>query len=202
MVGCPARTVKYEMLGKDVTERIEKALLEAAKKYFQNYLPDSTFPENEKASLQLTRESKHGDLTSNIAMRLAASARCSPILLGEGIVKALKALLAQTDLNSFIGDIEVAGGFINFRLSDAYFCTLLQSIYRKKSDYGRSDEGKGVRVNLEFVSANPTGPLTIAHGRQAAIGDALSRILAFEGYDVTNEYYLNDFGRQIKLLGD
>ncbi|MEA3489122.1 MAG: arginine--tRNA ligase [Candidatus Omnitrophota bacterium] len=189
------------MLGKDVSKRITKNLLEACKKYFQVNLPDSTFPDNVDAALQLTRDAKHGDLTSNIAMRLASSARVPPAELGEGIIAVFRDMAGKAGLLSLIGKIELKTGYINFWLSDEYFLRLLMNIHDLKDRFGRSDEGRGAAVNLEFVSANPTGPLTIAHGRQAAIGDALSRILRFNGFKVTSEYYLNDVGRQISLLG-
>jgi len=190
------------MLGKDVSKRITKTLLEACRKYFQENLPEASFPEDPEVSLQVIRESKHGDLTSNVAMRLAKDARCSPAVLGEGIVTIFREEAKKTGLFAFIGDVEFKGGFINFWLSDEYYRGLLVGIRARKDRFGRSDEGRRKHVNLEFVSANPTGPLTIAHGRQAAIGDALSRILRFNGYKVTSEYYLNDVGRQIKLLGE
>ncbi|MFC1548416.1 arginine--tRNA ligase [Candidatus Omnitrophota bacterium] len=190
------------MLGKDVSKRIKEALSEACKKYFQENLPDIAFPEDIDLDLQITRDSKHGDLSSNVAMRLASLARISPAQVGEGIISAFRDEAEKTAVSGFIGDIELKGGFINFRLSEEYYRKLLVNIHDQGEDFGRSDGGRGKHVNLEYVSANPTGPLTIAHGRQAAIGDALSRILRFNGYEVTNEYYLNDIGRQIRLLGE
>lgn len=189
------------MLGKDVSKRIDSALLKACRNYFQKNLPDISFPEKIDVSLQVTRDPRHGDLTSNIAMRLASSTSLSPDVLGKGIVAEFKTQLPQTGLSVFLSSIEMKGGFINFHLSDEYYRRVLASIELQKKRFGQSDEGRCERVNLEFVSANPTGPLTIAHGRQAAIGDALSRILRFNGFQVTNEYYLNDVGRQIALLG-
>ena len=190
------------MLGKDLSKTIEEALLKACKKYFRENLPDRTFPENISGILQLARDHKHGDLASNVAMRLSSAAALPPAKLAEGVVAFFNEEAARGGLDSVIGKVEIKGTFINFWLSAGYYRKLLLNIRSLGSGFGRSDEGRGRRVNLEFVSANPTGPLTIAHGRQAAIGDALSRILRFDGYDVTCEYYLNDIGRQIRLLGE
>ena len=151
--------------------------------------------------LQVTRDPKHGDFTSNIAMRLASFARQAPAVVGQGIIDIFKEEILKTGISELIGNIEFASGFINLRLSEEYYKSLLINIHEEKGNFGRSDEGKDRHINLEYVSANPTGPLTIAHGRQAAIGDALSRILRFNGCNVTNEYYLNDIGRQISMLG-
>lgn len=190
------------MLDKDVSKRIEDTLLKTCRKYFQEHLPEKDFPENLEVSLQVTRDTKHGDLTSNVAMCLASITGISPVTLGESIVEAFRDRIKGEGLSASIGSVEVKSGFINLRLSDEYYRNLLAGIHRERDKYGKSDRGRGQHVNLEFVSANPTGPLTIAHGRQAAIGDTLSRILRFAGYRVTNEYYLNDTGRQISLLGE
>ncbi|MFH1847433.1 MAG: arginine--tRNA ligase [Candidatus Omnitrophota bacterium] len=190
------------MLGKDLTKKISTILLKACKSYFKKNLPEVMFPENIDPGLQITRDQAHGDLSSNIAMCLASSARKSPLNLGTGIVSVLEELVAVSELKPLISGIELKGGFINFSLSEIYYHTLLFDAFSQKEKFGRSDDGQGEHINLEFVSANPTGPLTVAHGRQAAIGDALSRILRFSGYTVTNEYYLNDIGRQIRLLGE
>ena len=149
----------------------------------------------------MIRDKQHGDLTSSVAMRLAPIVRRSPETIGRDIIDSFRDVLKNTDISDYIGAIEFKGGFINFWLSEDYYNGVLANIMKQKGSFGSSDEGKGQRINLEYVSANPTGPLTIAHGRQAAVGDALSRILRFSGYDVTGEYYLNDVGRQIYMLG-
>jgi arginyl-tRNA synthetase len=190
------------MHGKDVSKKIEELLIVSSEIYFHQNLPDVIFPKDIGDTLQLTRDPRHGDMTSNIAMRLASAAKRSPKEVGLGILSVLKKRIAETGLSLYVGEVEIAGGFLNFRLSEEYFRKLLVSIHEQGADFGRSDEGNGKRINIEFVSANPTGPLTIAHGRQAAIGDALARILRFDGYDVTCEYYLNDMGRQINMLGE
>jgi len=189
------------MFEKDISRKFSEIFLKSIRKYFQEKLPDTPFPEETDVCLQPTKDKQHGDMTSNVAMRLAKTASLSPAVLSEGIKDSLQKTVSKSGFSSYIGKIEAKSGFINFWFSDEYYETLLINVMKEKGDFGRSDHGRGKRVNLEFVSANPTGPLTIAHGRQAAIGDALSRILKFSGYRVTSEYYLNDFGRQINLLG-
>ena len=189
------------MLGKDVSKKIAQTLLESCRQYFKENLPQVSFPHDLDMSLQITRDPKHGDLSSNAAMRLAKLARRSPADLGKDIIDILQNMIKKSGLSTMVGGVELKGGFINFHLSGEYYRNLLKIIHQQKEHYGKSDEGSGKHINLEFVSANPTGPLTIAHGRQAAIGDALARILRFDGYQVTKEYYLNDFGRQINMLG-
>lgn len=189
------------MQGKDILEKIEELLLASSSEYFKDSPGSSVAPELAKGSLQLTRDVRHGDMTSNIAMRLASSAGKPPREIAKGVLEILERKISEEDLSRYIGTVEVKGAFLNFRLSEEYFRKLLMTIRAEGEDFGRSGEGGGKKVNIEFVSANPTGPLTIAHGRQAAIGDALARILRFDGYDVTSEYYLNDMGRQINMLG-
>lgn len=189
------------MLEKDISEKISEILVIAIRKYFQENLPDTPFPEETDVFLQAAKDKQHGDMTSNIAMQLAKSAGVSPVKLSEGISARLQEEITKDELSSYVGKIEAKSGFINIWFSEKYHKKVLMIIKKEKGDFGRSRHGRGKHINLEFVSANPTGPLTIAHGRQAAIGDALSRILAFNGYRVTNEYYLNDLGRQVDLLG-
>jgi len=191
------------MFEKKISKKISEALLAACKKYFKECLSkDIDFPKNIELSFQVTRDDKFGDLTSNAPMRLARASRSSPAEIGRKIISYFRDQVDRTELSGLVSEINLTGGFINLRFAPEYYYQLLLFISRKKHNFGRSQEGSGRHVNLEFVSANPTGPLTIAHGRQAAIGDALSRILRFNGYSVTNEYYLNDFGRQINLLGE
>ncbi|MFH1394958.1 MAG: arginine--tRNA ligase [Candidatus Omnitrophota bacterium] len=191
------------MLEKNISKKITDALLSACRTYFQEKIPkDIKFPENIEIGFQITRDEKHGDLTTNAAMQFASIVRRAPHEIGKDLIDYFQVQIKKTDLSAIIGTVELAGGFINVRLSNVYYQKILHYIYSQKEHFGKSDTGRGVHINLEFVSANPTGPLTIAHGRQAAIGDALSRILRFNGYLVTNEYYLNDFGRQINMLGE
>ncbi|MDP3804156.1 MAG: arginine--tRNA ligase, partial [Candidatus Omnitrophota bacterium] len=129
-------------------------------------------------------------------------ARLSPLELA-GLIKAkIEEDLAPHHLKYAIGNIEARPpGFINFFLSKGYLCGFLLEIKRRRHDYGRASIGRGIKLQVEFVSANPTGPLTIAHGRQAAIGDSLANIFEHLGYKVTKEYYLNDEGTQMDILG-
>jgi arginyl-tRNA synthetase len=139
----------------------------------------------------------YGDLSSNIALKAAKHLRTNPLELGTEIAGHLNA-----KLQNVFEKIEILPpGFINFHFGWDFLYNKLREILSKDRDYGRCDIGKKEKVLLEFVSANPTGPLSIAHGRQAAIGSSLSRILKFADYDVDKEYYINDEGTQIDLLG-
>ena len=133
----------------------------------------------------------HGDCTSNIAMRMARELEQPPRTLAEALAGAL-------DI-----DATVAGpGFLNLRADRDYFESLVRRILDEGSQFGRSVVGDNQRVLIEFVSANPTGPLTVAHARQAVVGDVLCNCFEFTGHDVCREYYVNDGGRQIRLLGE
>jgi arginyl-tRNA synthetase len=141
-----------------------------------------------------TRDAQHGDFASNIAMRLAKSVGRNPRELALAIIAALPA-------NELIVKAEVAGaGFINFFLVKDLFAKELLRVHREGEHYGRFTPAVRRKVLLEFVSANPTGPMHVGHGRQAAFGDALGRLLAAAGDDVTREYYINDAGRQTEIL--
>ncbi len=146
--------------------------------------------------LEVPREQGHGDLATNVAMSLAKSARCAPRQIAEKIVAAIE------DPEGLIERSEIAGpGFINFALTPAAWRTRLRDIISAGDSYGSCDVGAGERVQVEFVSANPTGPLHIGHGRGAATGDAIARILDAAGYSVEREYYVNDAGGQMRVLG-
>ena len=151
-------------------------------------------PEAASVTVERARDAQHGDFASNVAMRLAKAARRNPRELAQAIVAALPA-------NTLIARTEIAGaGFINFFLSPAAYADELARIRSLGADYGRSELGHGERVLLEFVSANPTGPLHVGHGRQAAYGATLANILDAVGFSVTREYYINDAGRQMDIL--
>jgi arginyl-tRNA synthetase len=162
-----------------------------------NNLPGGLLPEPPAAGsvvVERTRDAQHGDFATNVAMRLAKAARRKPRELAEAIVAALPT-------NSFISKTEVAGaGFINFFLTTDAYARELASVHELGERYGRSDLGRGERVMVEFVSANPTGPLHVGHGRQAAYGATLSNILSAVGFDIAREYYINDAGRQMDIL--
>ena len=157
----------------------------------EGHLPDSITP---KIQIDRTRDKNHGDLASNVALTLAKPAAKNPRQLAELICKALPA-------SNFIASTEVAGpGFINFHLSSSNNQAVVARILKAGSAYGTSDTGLGRKVQVEFVSANPTGPLHVGHGRGAAVGDSLCRLLAATGWDVTSEFYYNDAGQQITNL--
>ncbi len=143
------------------------------------------------------RQPEHGDLTTNVAMVLAKNLKKNPRQLAGEIVKHL-------DIDStLINAPEIAGpGFINFRFTDRFYHHQLGQLLVHKVSFGRSDVGKGKRTLVEFVSANPTGPLTVGHGRNAVFGDTVANLLAWTGHVVTREYYFNNAGRQMRVLGD
>jgi len=140
------------------------------------------------------RDPSHGDLATNAAMVLAKPAGCKPRDLAEALVAELVKLPAVTGA-------EIAGpGFINLRLSDAAWLEELRTIALLADDYGRSGMGGGTTVNVEYVSANPTGPMHMGHCRGAVVGDALASLLEFAGHKVVREYYVNDAGAQVQVL--
>jgi arginyl-tRNA synthetase len=153
--------------------------------------------------LEIPKVRVFGDISTNIAMQISKSARdIRPQEIAADIVKSLTDKVQESDIRFCISKIEVKPpGFINFYFSQAYLQSVVKKIINEGSDFGRSDYGRSKRVLIEFVSANPTGPLSVAHGRQAAIGDVLANILDFSGYKVEREYYLNDEGNQILILG-
>ncbi|MCA8882294.1 MAG: arginine--tRNA ligase, partial [Rhodobacteraceae bacterium] len=145
-------------------------------------------------SVEPPRDAAHGDMATNAAMVLAKPAKMKP----RDIAEALAALLAA---DPRVDSAEVAGpGFLNLRLGAAVWQGLVSGILTANGDYGRSAMGQGKRVNVEYVSANPTGPMHVGHTRGAVFGDALASLLAFAGHDVTREYYINDGGAQVDVL--
>jgi len=166
-----------------IKEAVKKAFPEVTEGAFEGFL------------LEVPKEKKFGDFSSNIAMRLSRELKKSPLDIASGIIKHIE----KSDV---IQDIKVEKpGFVNFYISNNAVIAALKDIIREYAGFGISFLGSGKKVQIEFVSANPTGPLTVAHGRQAAVGDSLARILKFCGYDVTKEYYINDEGVQIQALG-
>ena len=145
--------------------------------------------------VEAPRQAEHGDFATNAALVLASQAKQPPRRLAEIIKEGIAA-------PGVVGKIDLAGpGFINFFLEDDYWRRVLPEIRRLGDAYGNCALGAGLKVQVEFVSANPTGPLHIGHGRGAALGDALARLLAAAGYQVEREYYINDVGNQILTLG-
>ncbi|MCX8280808.1 arginine--tRNA ligase [Phyllobacterium sp. 0TCS1.6C] len=147
-----------------------------------------------RVGVEPPRDASHGDIATNAAMVLSKAVGQNPRELAARIGEALKN-------DPDIGAIEVAGpGFINLRLKDNYWQRQLTTMLTAGLDYGRSQLGYGHRVNVEYVSANPTGPMHVGHCRGAVVGDALANLLSFAGYDVCKEYYINDAGAQIDVL--
>ena len=140
------------------------------------------------------RDPNHGDLATNAAMVLAKDAGKKPRELADKIAEALRA-------DELVAEVDVAGpGFINMTLKPHVWGEELRVVLAAGHDYGRSDIGQSEKVNVEYVSANPTGPMHVGHGRGAVFGDALANLLAFAGYEVTREYYINDAGAQVDVL--
>ena len=140
------------------------------------------------------RDPTHGDMATNAAMVLAKDAGKKPRELAEAIAQKLRD-------DALIDKVEVAGpGFINLTLKPAAWTDALRAVLTAGADYGRSDMGQGEAVNVEYVSANPTGPMHVGHCRGAVFGDALANLLAATGYAVTREYYINDAGAQVDVL--
>lgn len=155
-------------------------------------------PDLSGLTVESPRQVNHGDWSTNAAMILAKPEKKAPRDLAAIIIDQI------TDEEGFFekDGIEIAGpGFINFTLSTKYWHQILREIKAKGADYGKSELGQGEKVLVEFVSANPTGPLHVGHGRGAALGDVLARILSLAGYSVTCEYYINDVGNQMLTLG-
>ncbi len=146
--------------------------------------------------LERPKRAEHGDLATNVAMALAKKAGKPPRAIAEALVKALEG-------SDVVASAEVAGpGFVNLRLRPAAFHAELSDVLRAGRGFGRAPAATGERVNLEFVSANPTGPVTVASGRNAVLGDAIGRLLEATGCRVTREYYVNDRGNQVRLFAE
>jgi arginyl-tRNA synthetase len=177
-------------------KRALKGLLEAAiRKGFE----DGTFREVPLPDfvIEVPNNSDHGHFATNLPLILASSLKRRPIDLAEAIVGHME------DDNGILERVEVAGpGFINFTVAREEWFRLLARIVSDRDGYGRSRFGEGQKIMVEFVSANPTGPLHLGHGRGAALGDTLCRILDFTGHGVQREFYINDAGQQVRLLGE
>ncbi|MGB9679057.1 MAG: arginine--tRNA ligase [Thermoanaerobacteraceae bacterium] len=194
-----------------VKEDIKNILIKAIEKAKSDgILPISEVP---KIELEEPKEKQHGDLAANTAMVMAKSAKMPPRKIAEIILNNINItdeilgkadeILSNLDLSkTFIKKIEIAGpGFINFYLKDDYLQEALRLIYKKGKEYGRVNIGNNKKVQVEFVSANPTGPMHMGNARGGALGDALASVLDYAGYDVTREFYINDAGNQIEKFG-
>jgi len=175
-------------------QKIKNMIYNASKDaYDKDDLPSSDFPEIE---IEEPKAESHGDFSTNISMVMASVQKMPPRKIAEAIIKNIN------DPDGIIDRIEIAGpGFINFFLNRYSWHPVLREIHEQDTLYGASDIGKGKKVQVEFVSANPTGPLHVGHGRGAAVGDSIANILLFCGYNIEKEYYINDSGRQINTLG-
>ena len=171
---------------------IKKIIHDALEKAQQaGELELSSFPE---IVVEKPKDEKMGDFSTNIGMTLAKSERKNPKTIAESVARHLK----SGDLSK----VEVAGpGFINIKMSQGFFLERLRNAVSQGENFGSSDSGQGTKVMIEFVSANPTGPLHVGHGRGAAVGDCLARIMKKAGYDLSTEYYINDVGNQMNFLG-
>jgi arginyl-tRNA synthetase len=157
-------------------------------------LADMGAPDVE-VQLERPRDPSHGDVATNVALTLAKRLGRSPREIAQEIASRLELAAAGVD------EVDVAGpGFLNFRLGSGAVTSVVRDIVRADADYGRGGEGDGREVMVEFVSANPTGPLHVGHGRQAALGDAIAALLDWTGWKVHREFYYNDSGRQMELL--
>jgi arginyl-tRNA synthetase len=154
-------------------------------------------PEDDLIMIETPKDSDNGDYSTNIAMRLARTLHDNPRNIAQKIVEGLQERLANTE------KIEIAGpGFINFWMKKAALADIINTVLTMKDDFGRNNSGNGLKVLVEYVSANPTGPLHCGHARGAAWGDVVCRLMKKSGYDVLREYYINDAGHQIDMLGE
>lgn len=148
-------------------------------------------------SFDVPKSAEYGDLSSNAAMILSKKLKKNPRIIAQEIIDAL-----NLD-SSIINKTEIAGpGFINFFFAPSATAEIVKDIIKQVDSYGKSDKYAGKKANVEFVSANPTGPLTVGHGRNAIIGDTVANLLEAIGYEVDREYYFNNAGRQMRVLGD
>lgn len=175
-------------------QTIHNLILKAATRAYQK----GDLPSGELSEIEIEepKSDAHGDFSTNIAMKMASVQKISPRKIAEVIIAQMD------DPDRIIKKTEIAGpGFINFFLKASSWYPVLRKIHDKGSKYGSSNVGNREKIQVEFVSSNPTGPLHIGHGRGAAVGDSIGNILSFCGYEIQKEYYINDSGRQIYTLG-
>jgi arginyl-tRNA synthetase len=185
-------TPPLNLLGIRMKEQLH-SLINAAITTLQNaeVIPADIEPQ---FTLERTKNKEHGDLASNVAMTLAKASGKPPRELATHIIAAMPN-------NTLIRQCDVAGpGFINFFFNEAAASSIITTILEQQEAFGKNNQGEGQKVQVEFVSANPTGPLHVGHGRGAAVGDSLCRLLNFSGWEVTREFYYNDAGAQISNL--
>lgn len=177
-----------------IRESLESVLYQALKAAVEaGELPLNEIPQ---PSLERPREEGHGDWACTIAMRLAKAAHMNPRAIAQAIVDHLPE-------NNLVESLEIAGpGFINLTLTNASFQAVVSEARQQGSDFGKSELSEPCKVNLEYVSANPTGPMHVGHGRWAALGDAIARVMRHAGYSVDEEFYINDQGNQMNVFGN
>ncbi|MGD9368520.1 MAG: arginine--tRNA ligase [Desulfobacteraceae bacterium] len=165
----------------------------AQKAHASGALPSGDFP---RVEIEAPKIETHGDFATNFAMLSARIQKMAPRQIAQAVIDHLE------DTRGILNRVEIAGpGFINFFVEPEAWAPMVNDVLDQNSRYGATDIGKGKKIQVEFVSANPTGPLHVGHGRGAAVGDSVANILSFCGYDVQREYYINDSGRQIQTLG-
>lgn len=176
------------MVTDQLVEIVRVALAEAAERLS---LDPAELPE---PAFERPRSREHGDWATNVAL-VAAQGKGNPRPIAQAIADAIPA-------TALVESVEVAGpGFLNFRLSASWLHDVVRRAADPSSGFGRSEEGRGTKINVEYVSANPTGPINVVSGRHAAVGDTIARLLEATGHEVTREYYFNDAGRQMLLFG-
>ena len=150
-----------------------------------------------KLTFDKPKDEAHGDITTNIAMLLAKSLKKNPRAVAQEIIGKL-----EIEPN-YVSKVEIAGpGFMNFYFTEGFFTAQIGDILKLGESFGKINIGHGKKTQVEYVSANPTGPLSVGHGRQAAIGDTIANLLVWTGHDVTREYYYNNAGRQMRMLAE
>ncbi len=166
-----------------------------AYKLFRAALDEIAAPADIDLFFEIPKNSEHGDLSTNIAMKLSKILKKSPKAIAEEIINRI------SNDNTIVEKIEIAGpGFINIKFTDNFYAQCLEQLYTKAENIGRLDVGKGKKVNVEYVSVNPTGLLHLGHGRNACIGDTVANLYQWLGYEVTREYYFNNAGNQMNML--
>ena len=174
-----------------------KSLKKNLCKHIDSALSLLGFPKKDY-SLIPPKSSSFGDISSNIGLLIGSELKINPMICAQQILDELN----RNNIENIKSITVTKPGFINFFIEDSFFQNYIRNINSLKSKFGRSSIGKGKKVNVEFVSANPTGPLTVGHGRNAVIGDTVSNILKWNGFNVTREYYFNNAGRQMRILGE
>lgn len=185
-----------------IIDGIKSEIIEKISAGYKEAVSNGSLPKTDEnidisslAKLEVPKDKSHGDFACNIAMVLAKQLKTAPRKIADAIATNIK-------ISGDIKDIEVAGaGFINFYLAPDWLYRTMESIEKEGSDYGKIDIGKGKKVMVEFVSANPTGPMHMGNARGGALGDCLASVLEYAGYDVTREFYINDAGNQIEKFG-